>query len=127
MITYLLLLRRRQWATIHTLGDRLAKQLLTLIRHEMQLDRASTRTLTIDGNLIRIPAETPDILLDPFKSLDLVQEARVEITVGCVSESRRCEEAERGKAVIYRHDDNIGALFDPVVERPIPGVAIAVT
>jgi len=67
------------------------------------------------------------MFLDPFKGLDLVKEARVEVTVGCVSERRGCEEAERGEAVIYRDDDNVRALVDPVVERPVPRVAVDVT
>ena len=121
------MLRRRHWSSIHALGYRLAEQPLTLIRNEMQLDRASTRTLSIDGNLLRVPAETSNMLLDPFKGLDLVKETRVEVAVGCVSECRRCEEAERGEAVIYRDDDNVGALVNPVVERPVPGVAVDVT
>ena len=93
----------------------------------MQLDRASTRTLSIDGNLLRVPAVTSNMLLDPFKGLDLIKEARVEVPVGCVSERRRCEEAERGEAVIYRDNDNVGALVDPMVKRPVPGVAVDVT
>ena len=90
----------------------------------MQLDRASTRALSIDGNLLRVPTETSNMFLHPFKGLDLVKEARIEVTVGRVSERRRCEETERGETVIHRDDDNVGALIDPVVERPVPGIAV---
>ena len=93
----------------------------------MQLDRASTRTLSIDSNLLGIPTEASNMFLDPFKGLDLVKKARVEVPVGCVSERRRCEEAERGETVVYRDGDNVGALIDPVVERPVPRIAVDVT
>jgi len=69
----------------------------------------------------------PKFLICSFKGLDLVKEARVEVTVGRVSERRRCEETERGETVIYRHDDNVGALIDPVVERPVPRIAVDIT
>ena len=122
-----MLLRGRQRATIYTLGNRLAEQPFALIRNEVELDRASTRTLPIDGNLMGVSAEISNVFLDPFKSLDLIKEACVEVAVGRISERRRCEEAERGESVVYRDDDDFGTLVNPVIKGPVLGVAVGET
>ena len=62
----------------------------------MKLNRTPARALTVNSHLRWVATEANDVPLDPFESLDLVQEASVQIPVGRVIESGRGEEAEGG-------------------------------
>lgn len=93
----------------------------------MQFDGGTTRTLAIDRDTVWITTKGTDILVNPSERLYLVQDSSIEVAVCRIRELWRRKEAKRIEAVIDRHDNDIGALVDPVIEWPVPWVAIDIT
>ena len=89
-----MLLGRGERRPIYTLRNGLGKQPRTLMRNEVELYGASTRTLAIDRHFLGIAAETPYVRLHPLQCLYLVEEACVEIPVRGVPQGGSSEEAK---------------------------------
>lgn len=92
----------------------------------MQLYRTAASALSVNRDLVRIASERIDIAFHPFKSLYLVLESCVEVTVGRILELGHGQEPEGVKTVVNGDDNHVGTLVNPVVKGPISRVTIDV-
>lgn len=125
---YLLLLRRRHNHPKDALSDRPSERSLCFpVRNHMHFHAASTRALPIYRHFSWIAPERCDVLLHPLQGKLLVLKPNVMISEERVGgELRVRQEAERVKSVVDRHDNDVWGLIDPVLKRPVSGIAILV-
>ena len=95
--------------------------------NQVKLDRCTSSTLPIDGDFGRITSERRDVLLDPLQCLHLIVEARIQVPETLRRHLGGSEKPDRVKAVVHGSDDNVRRLVNPMIERPVGGVAIDVT
>ena len=93
----------------------------------MKKDRGSTGTLPIYGDRSGITAEVIDIVVDPIQGLHLIQEADVVISDTTPGELWMGQESESRQTVVDGYNDDLLALVNPVIERPIFWVPVDVT
>lgn len=103
------------------------EQLLPLIGDHVEFDGRTACALAVDRDTVWVTTKCADVLVDPSECLQLILEASIEVAVRRIRELWCCKEAKGIKAVVNRHNNDIGALVNPAIEWPIPWVPINIT
>lgn len=93
----------------------------------MELYRGSTGALSVDGHSRWVAPERGDVLPHPLERKKLVVETCIVVTQPGIAEFWDRDETEGGEAVVYRDDNDVGALLDPVLEGPVRRISLYIS